>query len=103
MECSQVSSSFVFADSLHTHCRNNLGPIFLHLDLWMHSIIASQHLTGNLWRNAVRTIGDILVLADIINPHAYYALPFTNQAFFVASCCHLKGEPRYSLAERYRL
>ena len=47
---------------------------------------------ANLWRNSARTIGDILVLSDIINPYAYYALPFVNQAFFVAGCCYVKGE-----------
>jgi hypothetical protein len=31
------------------------------------------------------------VLADLIDPHAYFALPFTNQAWFVAACCYLKG------------
>jgi hypothetical protein len=67
----------------------------------MHTILASEFLTGanvpregggagSLWRNSVRTIGDILVLSDIIDPHAYYALPFTNQAWFVAGCCYVK-------------
>lgn len=46
---------------------------------------------ATLWRNSVRTIGDILVLSDIINPHAYFALPFVNQAWFVAGCCYVKG------------
>lgn len=45
---------------------------------------------SSLWRNSVRTIGDILVLSDIINPHAYFALPFVNQAWFVAGCCYVK-------------
>lgn len=65
----------------------------------MHTILASEFLTGahvrdgapaSLWRNSVRTIGDILVLSDIIDPHAYFALPFTNQAWFVAGCCYVK-------------
>lgn len=47
---------------------------------------------STLWRNSVRTIGDILVLSDIINPQAYLAVPFTNQAFFVAACCYVWGE-----------
>jgi len=48
---------------------------------------------SNLWRNSARTIGDILVLSDIICPLAYCALPFVNQAFFVAGCCYVKGKP----------
>jgi hypothetical protein len=47
---------------------------------------------STLWRNSARTIGDILVLTDIINPYSYFALPFVNQAFFVAGCCYVKGE-----------
>lgn len=102
--------------NLQRHARNNHGSIFLHLHLWMHTIIASGYLTGSsllrrptvvdtrpsgtatptpassLWRNSTRTIGDILVLSDIINPHAYFALPFVNQAFFVAGCCYVKGK-----------
>lgn len=136
------------------------GSIFLHLHLWMHTILASEYLTGtdllarpqekaatssdpasstvdagavrpssterapvdksttgekggssadpnsngtktgavtpntaaasNLWRHSVRTIGDILVLSDIINPFMYFALPFVNQAWFVAGCCYVK-------------
>jgi len=46
---------------------------------------------SNLWHNSARTIGDILVLSDIIDPFAYHALPFVNQAFFVAGCCYIKG------------
>lgn len=84
----------------------------------MHNILATAYLTGtsrdwrgqdggltksgmatpnmaaatNLWLNSARTIGDILVLSDIINPFAYFSLPFVNQAFFVAGCCYVKGE-----------
>jgi hypothetical protein len=32
----------------------------------------------------------MLVLADVINPYAYLALPFVNQAFYVAGCCYIK-------------
>lgn len=46
---------------------------------------------NNLWRNSARTIGDILVLSDIINPFTYIALPFVNQAFYVAGSCYVKG------------
>ncbi|BEI81678.1 hypothetical protein CcaverHIS002_0208380 [Cutaneotrichosporon cavernicola] len=81
--------------NLQRHARAYQGSIFLHLHLWMHTILASEFLTGtkgssSLWRNSVRTIGDILVLSDIIDPHAYFALPFTNQAWFVAGCCYVK-------------
>ncbi|ORY29983.1 fungal-specific transcription factor domain-domain-containing protein [Naematelia encephala] len=108
--------------NLQKHSRANQGPIFLHIHLWMHTILASGYLTGtnllrrtsskghltagastksgaatpnsatanSLWRNSARTIGDILVLSDIINPYSYFALPFVNQAFFVAGCCYVK-------------
>ncbi len=46
---------------------------------------------ATLWRNSARTIGDILVLSDIINPFTYLSLPFVNQSFFVAGCCYVKG------------
>lgn len=45
----------------------------------------------SLWRNSARTIGDILVLSDIISPTSYLALPFAVQPFYVASCCYVKG------------
>jgi hypothetical protein len=48
-------------------------------------------LAPDAWRHSARIIGDILVLSDIINPFAYHALPFVNQAFFVAGCCYIKG------------
>jgi hypothetical protein len=53
---------------------------------------ATSAAASNLWRNSARTIGDILVLSDITNPYSYFALPFVNQAFFVAGCCYIKGE-----------
>lgn len=43
-----------------------------------------------LWQNSARTIGDILILTDIVNPFAYHALPFSNQPFVVAGCCYIK-------------
>jgi hypothetical protein len=52
----------------------------------------SGHATpagGALWRNSARTIGDALVLSDVIGP-SYLALPFANQAFYVAGCCYIK-------------
>ncbi|WVF67007.1 hypothetical protein IAT40_001750 [Kwoniella sp. CBS 6097] len=96
------------------------AQMYLHIHLWMHTIIASGYLTdtdylrrgaprttihsgsnsghvtpnavaaSNLWRNSARTIGDVLVLSDILNPNAYLSLPFCNQAFFVAGCCYVK-------------
>jgi len=48
---------------------------------------------STLSRYSIRTIGDILVLSDIIEPSAYISLPFVNQAFFVAGCCYIKGRP----------
>jgi len=104
--------------NFQAHNRANQGSIFLHLHLWMHTILASRYLTdpstgrregkktvngapsgqatprtmtvNNLWRNSARTIGDILVLSDIINPFTYVALPFVNQAFYVAGSCYVK-------------
>jgi len=106
-------------NSLQSHNRANRSPIYLQLHLWMHLILASAFLTGqdllrrskpfsngtksgaatpnsatvsSVWRNSARTIGDILVLSDIINSHSYLALPFVNQAFYVAGCCYVKGK-----------
>jgi hypothetical protein len=50
---------------------------------------------NNMWRNSARTIGDILVLTDIINPFTYVALPFVNQAFYVAGSCYVKGQSTF--------
>jgi hypothetical protein len=41
--------------------------------------------------DSARTIGDILVLSDIINPNAYLAIPFVNQSFYVAGCAYING------------
>ncbi|ORY23128.1 fungal-specific transcription factor domain-domain-containing protein [Naematelia encephala] len=105
--------------NLQRQSRAQQAPMFLHLHLWMHNIIASGYLTGtdylrrpgvktaasglksgavtpntvtasNLWRNSARTIGDVLVLTDIVNSTSYLSLPFVNQAFFVAGCCYVK-------------
>ena len=46
---------------------------------------------GVAWRSSARTIGDILVLSDIVCPRAYVGLPFCNQAFYVAGSCYVKG------------
>lgn len=123
--------------SFQNQNRANQGSIFLHLHLWMHTILASRYLTdhnygrrdprkigmgngngnghsnglhggmtsgqatpqtmtvNNMWRNSARTIGDILVLSDIINPFTYVALPFVNQAFYVAGSCYVKGEQTF--------
>lgn len=48
----------------------------------------------DVWRNSVRTIGDILVLSDVIDPEGYLAIPYVNQAFYVAGCCYMKGGAR---------
>ncbi|WWD10505.1 hypothetical protein V865_008641 [Kwoniella europaea PYCC6329] len=106
--------------NLQRHTKPGYATMFLHLHLWMHTIIASGYLTdtdylrrgagrsyplsglisghvtpnavaaSNLWKNSARTIGDVLVLSDIINPNAYLSLPFCNQAFYVAGCCYVK-------------
>lgn len=55
---------------------------------------------SNAWRNSARSIGDILVLSDIVCPRAYIGLPFCNQAFYVAASCYVKGE---SCSAYYRL
>jgi hypothetical protein len=41
--------------------------------------------------DSARTIGDILVLSDIIHPNAYLAIPFVNQSFYVAGCAYING------------
>lgn len=128
--------------SFQSQNRANQGSIFLHLHLWMHTILASRYLTdhssgrrevrkpatngngsgsgngtngtatglasgqatphtmtvNNMWRNSARTIGDILVLTDIINPFTYVALPFVNQAFYVAGSCYVKGKSASSVS-----
>lgn len=56
------------------------------------NLTPSALVASHLWHNSARTIGDILVLSDIIDPFSYHALPFANQAFFVAGCCYIKGE-----------
>ncbi|KAK4687588.1 hypothetical protein P7C73_g2528, partial [Tremellales sp. Uapishka_1] len=106
--------------NLQQHSRAHQASAYLHLHLWMHTIIASGYLTdtdylprkpgnhsiasgwrsgvatpnaiaaSNLWRNSARTIGDILVLSDIITPTSYLSLPFCNQAFYVSGCCFIK-------------
>lgn len=116
-----TSKRHKLTSSLQSHNRANRAPIYLQLHLWMHLILASAFLTGqslsrrskpftsgtgtrsgaatpnsatvsSVWRNSARTIGDILVLSDIINGHSYLALPFVNQAFYVAGCCYVKGQ-----------
>ncbi|KAK4687889.1 hypothetical protein P7C73_g2220, partial [Tremellales sp. Uapishka_1] len=54
------------------------------------TVTPSSLVASNLWHNSARTIGDILVLSDIVDPFAYHALPFVNQAFFVAGSCYIK-------------
>jgi hypothetical protein len=63
------------------------------------AITPNSTIASNIWRNSARTIGDILVFSDIINPLAYCALPFVNQAFFVAGCCYVKGERAWIAAD----
>jgi hypothetical protein len=50
----------------------------------------SNTTATRLWQNSARTIGDILILSDIVNPFVYHALPFSNQPFVVAGCCYIK-------------
>lgn len=54
------------------------------------STSAMSAASANVWRNSARTIGDMLVLSDVIDPFAYLALPFANQSFYVAGCCYIK-------------
>ncbi|KAL7419454.1 aminopeptidase [Cryptotrichosporon argae] len=115
-EYSRLPEDMVWnVQNLQRHAKANQAPIYVHIHLWMHTVIASAYLTSaelprrssqrphptsgyttpggataNFWRNSVRTIGDVLVLSDVIDPHAYLALPFVNQAFYVAGCCLIK-------------
>jgi hypothetical protein len=41
--------------------------------------------------DSARTVGDILVLSDIIHPNAYLSIPFVNQSFYVAGCAYING------------
>lgn len=54
------------------------------------TVTPSNTTATRLWQNSARTIGDILVLSDIVNPFVYHALPFSNQPFVVAGCCYIK-------------
>lgn len=54
------------------------------------SMTPSNTTASRLWQNSARTIGDILILSDIVNPFVYHALPFSNQPFVVAGCCYIK-------------
>lgn len=54
------------------------------------STTPSNTTATRLWQNSARTIGDILILSDIVNPFVYHALPFSNQPFVVAGCCYIK-------------
>jgi hypothetical protein len=51
---------------------------------------------AHAWRHSARTIGEILVLSDVVCPKAYAALPFCNQAFFVAGSCFVNGQSTHS-------
>ncbi|BEI95017.1 uncharacterized protein CcaverHIS019_0705980 [Cutaneotrichosporon cavernicola] len=91
------------ATNLQLHTLAHTASAFLHIHLWMHTVLASAYLAPSaapsrsghatpvsaLWRNSARTIGDALVLSDVIGP-SYLALPFVNQAFYVAGCCYIK-------------
>lgn len=50
----------------------------------------SNTTASRLWQHSARTIGDILIMSDIVNPFVYHALPFSNQPFVVAGCCYIK-------------
>lgn len=65
--------------------------------LALRGAMTPNNAAASLWRNSVRTIGDILVLSDVVSPHAYFALPFVNQAWFVAGCCYVKGRRKHIL------
>lgn len=54
------------------------------------TVTPSNTTATRLWQNSARTIGDILILSDIVNPFVYHALPFSNQPFVVAGCCYIK-------------
>ena len=61
----------------------------------------SNTTASRLWQNSARTIGDILILSDIVNPFVYHALPFSNQPFVVAGCCYIKdADAQLSKSER---
>jgi hypothetical protein len=55
-------------------------------------LLGGTDSASQLWKTSAQTIGEILVLSDIINPLAYAAQPLVNPAFYFASCCYIKGE-----------
>jgi hypothetical protein len=54
-------------------------------------LLGGTDSASQLWKTSAQTIGEILVLSDIINPLAYAAQPLVNPAFYFASCCYIKG------------
>lgn len=50
----------------------------------------TRSTAARLWQNSARTIGDILMLSELVDPFAYHALPFANQPLFVAGSCYIK-------------
>ncbi|ORY35076.1 hypothetical protein BCR39DRAFT_147419 [Naematelia encephala] len=105
------------AANLQKHYRAGQGPIYLFLHLWNHTIQCSRYLydpgkeveniasfgpTGKSdrltlqsiqagsWLHCARFVGDMLVLADVIDPHLYLAIPSVNHCFFVAGRCFLE-------------
>ncbi|KIY44030.1 hypothetical protein FISHEDRAFT_77944 [Fistulina hepatica ATCC 64428] len=98
------------------------GPIFLQLHLMFFTIMTFAHWpnirdittaqrhrpsrppieplsNGNAsdtLSSAAKTIGEIYVLADAVDPLALMAAPFVNQALFVASCTFLRDVETYS-------
>nr|XP_031857874.1 uncharacterized protein CI109_006746 [Kwoniella shandongensis]KAA5524946.1 hypothetical protein CI109_006746 [Kwoniella shandongensis] len=102
------------AANLQKHYRAGQGAMYLFLHLWNHTIQCSKYLydpgkevesiasfgpTGKSdqltvqsiqagsWLHCARFVGDMLVLADVIDPHLYLAIPSVNYCFFVAGRC----------------
>ena len=54
--------------------------------------ITPMSIQAGSWLHCARYIGDILVVADVVNPNIYLAVPLVSQCFFSAACCFAKGE-----------
>jgi hypothetical protein len=53
--------------------------------------ITLQSIQAGSWLHNARFIGDMLVLADVIDSHLYLDIPAISHCFFVAGRCFIEG------------
>ncbi|ORY23108.1 hypothetical protein BCR39DRAFT_549856 [Naematelia encephala] len=105
------------AGNLQWHYRAHSGPMYLSLHLWNYTIQAFRYLAdtprsngeyapsgkadqqvplmsiqAESWLHCARFIGEILVLADVIDPNLYLAIPLVSHCFYEAVCCFAKDK-----------